>query len=101
MIAAFVLWRDHGSGSLDPIISSAGSQIAQTYRGKVVSTRKILLHGSRGVLVALDDSTGSRVWRLVTESDGRLIHGEMRVPVHAAGGYEPQLDTMLATWEWG
>lgn len=101
MIVDFVVWRDHDSGSLEPIINTAGSQLAQIYRGRVVSTRKVLLDASHGVLVGLDDPNGHRIWRLVAERGGRLLHGQMRVPARAAAGYQPHLETMLATWEWG
>jgi hypothetical protein len=40
-----------------------------------------------------------RTWRVLAER-GRLVQGQMDVPLHTAGGYQSHLDTMLGTWSW-
>jgi hypothetical protein len=101
MPATFSVWRDMEPGDLESVLSTAGRQISQTYGGRVQGVRKLLIGGTRGVLVRVSNP-GHRcvVWRLVTELEGRLVHGEARVPAMAADGTEPQLETMLATWSW-
>jgi hypothetical protein len=96
----FSMWRTSDTTQFDQLDNSVGGQLAQLYQGRLVGRRKILLHGARAVLVAVDGSVGGYTWRLVADWQSLLIHGELSVPVHTAAGYEPHLETMLATWEW-
>lgn len=102
-MVAFTLWRDLDNADLEPIVGTAGAQIARLYQGSLLATRKVLLHGARGVLVTVQEGRGGQgdvIWRLVTEWGPRLLHGEVRLPATSATGYEPQIFTMLGTWEW-
>lgn len=94
----FNLWRD--DGSLIPMLPGIGERIAATYHGSLVGERRVQLAGTRAVLVVVDGG-GERVWRLVADWSGHLLHGELSVPTSTADGYAPHLETMLATWAWG
>lgn len=98
---AFTVWRDHEPASIEPIIASAGTRLADLYRGRLLQTRRILLDRARTVLVSVAEPHGDIIWRLVGEWDTKLFHGEIRLPSADAAGYQPHIDTMLGTWRWG
>jgi hypothetical protein len=91
------LWRD--AGELESVLPRIGRDFAATYHGTLRAERRILLGGSKSVLIELDVGR-DRVWRLVADWAGHLLHGEMDVPAASADGYAAHLETMLATWSW-
>lgn len=94
----FSLWRD--DGNLEPLLQGLGRQIASSYQGRLRGERRVLLGGTKAVLVGVD-SGHERIWRLLADWSGYLLHGELGVPASNADGYEAHLETMLATWSWG
>ncbi len=95
--AVFSLWRD--DGNLEPLLQGLGRQLASSYRGTLRGERRVLLGGTKAVLVGIDAGQ-DRVWRLIADWSGYLLHGEMGVPAAHADGYGAHLETMLATWSW-
>lgn len=97
---SFGLWRD--DGALEPMLPGLGGRLAASHRGDLRFERRIALGGTRAVLVGIDDPHQRiRVWRLVADWSGHLLHGQMEAPSSIAEGYAPHLETMLATWSWG
>jgi hypothetical protein len=100
VLTTLTLWRDRSPSSLDPIISTAGKQLADLHRGRLTSTRKVLVDGRRAIVATIAERSGMVVWRVVAEHDDRLLHGQLAIPERSAAGYQAHVDTMLGTWQW-
>ena len=53
-----------------------------------------------GETAGLGDLCTRRSKRWSNPRDRDTVHGEVRVPIRAADGYWPHIETMLATWTW-
>ncbi|MGW6441833.1 hypothetical protein [Lentzea sp. NPDC055074] len=90
-------WPQHGAfdGS-----GSVVRELPALYRGVVVESRKVLVGGQSAFLFALDLPGGRRVSRLVADGPRFQLHGELKVPLASAAGYEWHWCSMLGSMQW-
>jgi hypothetical protein len=95
--AVFSAWAESGQVNLDQ--PTLPGQLTGLYRARLIGSRRVLLGGTRAVVVQMsthDEFLG----RLVADWQDRTLHGEFRAPLAQWPNYWPHLETLLGTWSW-